>query len=299
MAPSEPAELVGYALDGPVATLTLQHPPVNVLSRDVLRRLLDRLAEAVADEGCHVVILASAFPKAFAAGANIREMAPMGPSEALVHGTLGQAVARAIERCPLPVIAAVNGVALGGGCEIALACDFVLASEEAKFGQPEINLGIAPGWGGTQRLVRRVGASRARRWILTGEIVPAADAYAQGWVDRVVPAAELGDAARGLATQLAQKGPLALAACKYAINEAIDRQLDDGLAYELGLWARLFATADQKAGMNAFLEKRSFGGGTRANWSKASEGFPWASSPAPRKKGGSAPRRSRARRKKT
>jgi enoyl-CoA hydratase/carnithine racemase len=240
---------------GAVAVLTIDHPPVNVLSADVLDALVARLDELRADGAVRAVVLASAAEKAFAAGANIREMAPMGPSEAHRHGGKGQATTVAIERLPMPVVAAVHGSCLGGGCEIALACDFVIASPDAKFGQPEVNLGVMPGWGGTQRLARRVGAAQARYWIFTGRAASAEEACAQGWVLRVVPRDLLLAEAVGLATELAAKSADALAAAKYSVQLAVDRGLGAGLAYELRLWEALFATADQKAGMSAFLAK--------------------------------------------
>lgn len=267
---------------GPVVRLTIDRPPVNVLGRDVLDALLARLDEVEADPQCRAVVLASASERAFAAGANIREMAAMGPAEAQVHGGRGQATTRRIERLPLPVVAAVNGACLGGGCEIALACDFIVASEDATFGQPEINLGVMPGWGGTRRLPRRIGAAAARRWILTGRSVSAAEAHRQGLVDQVVPRGELLPTATALAEELATKPPVALAAAKFALLRAIDPGIDDGLAYELDLWARLFGTPDQKAGMQAFLEKRSFPTGARTDWEQVSEGFPWAADGAGR-----------------
>jgi enoyl-CoA hydratase len=275
MASESAEELVLLARQGTIAVLTLNHPPVNVLNRQLLERLLARFDEIEADVEARVVILTSSAPKAFAAGADIREMAPMDSRAAREHGRLGQSVANRIERLPMPVIAAVHGACLGGGCEIALACDFVIAAEDAAFGQPEINLGVMPGWGGTQRLVRRVGAARARRWIFTGESVPATRAASEGWVDVVVSRADLGPTARKLAEQLAAKAPVALAAAKYSINHAIDRQLSDGLAYELDLWAKLFDTYDQKEGMRAFLEKRSFVSAAPRNWHLESRGFPW------------------------
>lgn len=256
MATPGAAPLVRYERRGPVALLTLDHPPVNVLSAAVLEALQEALARARDDPTARAVVLASAAAKAFAAGANIREMAPMGPAEARVHGGRGQATTVAIERLPLPVIAAVHGSCLGGGCELILACDFVLASDDAQFGQPEINLGVMPGWGGTQRLPRRIGAAAARRWILTGAAAPAAEAHRLGLVDQVVPRAELLDTALRLADQLAQRSVTALAAAKFALNQAIDRAEREGLAYELDLWADLFGTPDQKEGMAAFLEKR-------------------------------------------
>ncbi len=267
---------VRYERRGRIALVTIDHPPVNVLSRDVLDALVRRLDEAEADPEVRAVVLASASERAFAAGANIREMAPLGPAEAHTHAERGQATTRRIERLPLPVIAAVNGVCLGGGCEIALACDFIVASDDATFGQPEINLGVMPGWGGTRRLPRRVGAAAARRWILTGRTVSAVVAHEQGLVDQVVVRSALLSTAFSLAEELAAKPPVALAAAKYALLRSIDPEIEAGLAYELDLWARLFGTPDQKAGMKAFLAKEPFEAGARSDWETVSEGFPWA-----------------------
>ena len=272
-------DLVRSERRGRTLLLTLDHPPVNVLSTEVLVALAERLRSAEADPEVRVVVLTSAAEKAFAAGANIREMAPMNPEGARRHGSRGQAVTRQIERLPLPVIAAVHGVCLGGGCEIALACDFVVASEDATFGQPESNLGIMPGWGGTRRLPRRVGLARARRWILTGRPVTAARAEAEGWFDRVVPRAELLSAALGLASELSLKPPVALAAAKYALITATDPTVDEGLEYELDLWSRLFGTPGQREGMQAFLDKRPPVETSRENWSDVSKGFPWVATP--------------------
>jgi len=256
--------------------LTIDHPPVNVLSGPVLEALLARLTEAEEEPAVRVVVLASAAATAFAAGADIREMALMDPEQAHLHGARGQEVTRRIERLPLPVIAAVHGACLGGGCEVALACDFVIASPDAQFGQPEINLGVTPGWGGSQRLPRRVGVARARRWIFTGRSFSAAEAHADGWIDRVVPREELLPAALALAEELAAKPPLALAAAKYEILRAADPRIEENLAYELDLWARLFGTRDQRDGMQAFLEKRGTPVRDRSGWSESSIGFPWA-----------------------
>jgi enoyl-CoA hydratase len=276
--PSEEGSPVRFERRGPVALLTLDSPPVNVLSVSVLTALSARLRQAEADPEVRAVVLASASDRAFAAGANIREMAPLGPAGAKVHGSRGQAITRQIERSPLPVIAAVNGVCLGGGCEIVLACDFVLASEDASFGQPEITLGIMPGWGGTQRLPHRIGVANARRWILTGKPVSAHLAAQQGLVDRVLPRAELVPAALALGEELADRAPLALAAAKYALHHATEAQVDEGLRYELRLWAQLFGTEDQRKGMQAFLEKRPYAAGPRREWASASKGFPWSGS---------------------
>ncbi len=267
--------LVRSERHGATLVLTLDHPPVNVLSRSVLDALTARFDEAEADPAVRVVVLASAAEKAFAAGADIREMAPMGPDEARVHGARGQGVTRRIERLPLPVIAAVHGVCLGGGCEVALACDFVFATPDAQFGQPEINLGVTPGWGGSQRLPRRIGAARARRWIYTGRPVPATEALTDGWVDRIVPRAELLPTALAFAEELATKPPLALAAAKYEIQRAVEPSIDEDLAYELDLWARLFGTWGQREGMRAFLEKRPLPARDRTDWEAESRGFPW------------------------
>jgi len=275
MSEGSPSTLVRAERSGFTLVLTIDHPPVNVLSRPVLEALLTRLDEAEADPAVRVVILASAAGKAFAAGADIREMASMGPEEARLHGARGQAVTRRIERLPLPVIAAVHGVCLGGGCEVALACDFVIATPDAQFGQPEINLGVTPGWGGSQRLPCRVGVARARRWIYTGRSVPAAEAHAEGWVERVVTREELLPTALALADELAAKPPLALAAAKYEILRAADPGIDEALAYELDLWARLFGTRDQREGMQAFLEKRAAPLRDRSDWAESSAGFPW------------------------
>jgi enoyl-CoA hydratase len=276
MAPEAAPEFVRVERRNRTTILTLDHPPVNVLSGRVLEALAGRLRDVERDLETRVVILASAAERAFAAGADIREMAPMGPSAAREHGSRGQAVTRQIERLPLPVIAAVHGVCLGGGCELALACDFVVASEDATFGQPEINLGVMPGWGGTRRLPRRIGAARARRWILTGRPVSASEALEEGLVYRVVSRADLLPTALELGHELASKSPVALAAAKYAMLHAFDPQIDEGLAYERDLWARLFGTPGQKEGMRAFLEKRPLPETARNDWDEVSAGFPWA-----------------------
>ncbi len=271
---------------GSVDVLTIDHPPVNVLSAPVLAALSEALAASEADPQSRVIVLASAAAKAFAAGADIREMQRLGPAEARAHGGRGQRLTRQIERLPLPVVAAVHGVCFGGGLEVVLACDVIVASDDAQFGQPEINLGVMPGWGGTRRLPRRIGAAAARRWILTGRPANAAEAERAGLVDRVVPRAELLPSALALAEELASKPPVALAAAKYALLHALDPGIGEGLAYELDLWSRLFGTTGQREGMAAFLEKRPLPSLDRRRWAEESAGFPWADSapPAPRRK---------------
>lgn len=276
--PEEGAPLVRLELRDGVGILTLDHPPVNVLSREVLEALETAVGKAEAEPSVRALVLASASPKAFAAGANIREMAPMGPPEAQGHGARGQAATRRLERSPLPVIAAVHGVCLGGGCELALACDVIVASEDASFGQPEVNLGVMPGWGGTQRLPRRIGAAAATYWILSGRSFTASEAMASGLVLRVVPRSELLPSALALAAEFAAKPSTAVAAAKYALHRAADPSLDEGLAFELDLWARLFGTADQKGGMRAFLDKTPFTPEPREP--RRARGFPWEPSGA-------------------
>ena len=260
---------------GPVRLLILDHPPVNVLSAPVLDALTRELGAAEDDPATRAVVLASAAEKAFAAGADIREMRALTPDQARVHGARGQAVTRRIETLPVPVVAAVHGACFGGGLEVALACDLLVASEDAQFGQPEINLGVMPGWGGTRRLPRRIGAARARRWILTGRPATAREAEAAGLVDQVVPRAELAGVALALATELASKPPLAVAAAKYALLNATDPAIDAGLEYELDLWSKLFGSEGQREGMASFLEKRPRPEVGRQRWAEESAGFPW------------------------
>jgi enoyl-CoA hydratase len=267
---------------GAVALVTLGRAPVNVLSREMLDRLTSTLDEVEKDPAVRAVVLTSALEKAFAAGADIHEMAAMGPAQARVHGGRGQAMTVKIATLPLPVIAAVHGVCFGGGMEMVLACDFIVASEDAQFGQPEIQLGVMPGWGGTRRLPRRVGAARARDWILTGRPVAAAEAKEAGLVVRVVPRTELVSAAVALAETLASKPAVALAAAKFAVNRSLDPGESAGLAYELDLWSRLFGLEDQREGMRAFLEKRPPRFPGRGNWAHDSEGFPWGGRRGPR-----------------
>jgi enoyl-CoA hydratase len=239
-----------------VGLLTIHSPPVNILTAELLRELGVRIGTATADPTVRVLVLASGVDKAFAAGASIREMRPLGPGAADRHAVLGQSITRQIEECPIPVIAAVHGACLGGGSEIVEACDFVLASDDATFGQPEINIGVMPGWGGTQRLPRRVGAQQARAWVLLGRPVDARTAHEHGLVWKVVPRPDLLEEAMRLASELALKPAKALASAKQALNAAIDRGRDGGLALERRLWSKLFGTPDQIEGMTAFLEKR-------------------------------------------
>jgi enoyl-CoA hydratase len=214
------------------------------------------LRELAGDTDARVLVLTGAGERAFAAGADIREMADMSVLEAHAWGALGHECGRLLESMPKPTIAAVNGFALGGGCELALACDIRYASDRAKFGQPEIDLAVIPGWGGTQRLARAVGAALAKDMILTGRTIDAQEALRIGLVSAAYPAAELLERTFESATALAGKSAVALSAAKDAANRALQGDLGAGLSYEAILFSALFATEDQKEGMRAFVEKR-------------------------------------------
>jgi enoyl-CoA hydratase len=259
---------------GPVAVLTLNHPPVNVITSQLLEELADRVLRAAADPSVRVLVIASAM-KGFSGGADINAMVKMDRAEASAFSSKGQAVANILERIPLPVIVAVNGFCFGGGSELSQACDFIIASEDATFGQPEILIGVIPGWGGSQRLSRLVPTARARRWIMTGEKVPARTAWEWGLVDKVVPRERLMDEAMAVANELATKPAVALAAAKYAINQATDPARLLGLDFERELWGLLFEHVDQKEGMSAFLQKRPPAFSDRRERVPREPLFPW------------------------
>jgi enoyl-CoA hydratase len=239
-----------------VAVLTIDRPKaLNALNAATLSELGERVGD-LRGAGVRAAVITGAGEKAFVAGADIAAMEAMDPIEARRFARLGQAVFRSIEELPIPVIAAVNGFALGGGLELALACDWILASERARFGQPEINLGIIPGFGGTQRLPRRVGLSRARELIYTGRMVDAQEALRIGLINRIVAADELLAAARETAAELASKAPIAVGQAKAALNAGADLDLENACRYESETFAVCFATTDRSEGMRAFLEKR-------------------------------------------
>ncbi len=248
---------IKYDIEGFIAIITIaREKALNALNRHTLNEITWALREADGDARLRAVILTGAGEKAFVAGADIAEMQNLGATEAREFAAVGHAVGDAIETMHKPVIAAVNGFALGGGCELALACDFIYASERAKFGQPEVNLGVMCGFGGTQRLPRRVGAARAMELILTGDMIGAEEALRIGLVNKVVPAADLMSEAKKCAEKIAQKGPLAIAASRQAVRQSEELPLAAGNRLERELFALLFATQDQKEGMRAFLEKR-------------------------------------------
>jgi enoyl-CoA hydratase len=243
------------ARDGAVATLTIDRPEaMNALDRPTLEELRDRLAELAEDADTRVVILTGAGDRAFVAGADIRYMSGLGVEEARAWGALGHECAGWLETMPKPTVAAIDGFALGGGCELALACDLRYASPGAKLGQPEINLGIIPGWGGTQRLARVCGLGVAKDLILTGRVIGADEALRMGLVNDVHDPAI--DRAREVAEQLAAKSPLALAAIKRSVNRALQGDQVENLEREAVEFAELFESADAKEGMTAFVEKR-------------------------------------------
>ena len=238
----------------PIATITLNRPKVlNALSPDLVHELTGALAELDADEAIRAVVLTGG-PKVFAAGADIGDMADRGPVEQLTRDQTGRWAPLA--GFTKPLIAAVNGYALGGGCEVALMCDLIVAGDGARFGQPEINLGIIPGAGGTQRWPRTAGKYVAMEVVLTGAPLTAQRAYELGIVNRVVPAEATITVARRLAREIAEKPPLAVRMAKEAVLKAFEAPLSEGLASERKSFYFLFATEDQKEGMHAFLEKR-------------------------------------------
>jgi enoyl-CoA hydratase/carnithine racemase len=245
--------LVERPSDG-VALLRINRPQaLNALNAEVgtlLARHIGRLGES--PEVRCVVLTGN--ERAFAAGADIKEMAALTPVEAMQHGTFK--VWRSVAACPKPVIAAVNGFALGGGCELAMACDIIIAGESAKFGQPEVKIGIIPGGGGTQRLPRAAGKYKAMRYLLTGDLFGAREASEMGLVSEVVPDAEVGKRALEMAGRIAALPPLAVGLIKEAVLQGLDASLEAGLALETKGIQLLFASEDQKEGMAAFIEKR-------------------------------------------
>ena len=244
--------------DGGIATVTLNRPAVlNALNVLMLDELLETFATLATDETLRAVILTGAGAKAFAAGADISELNALPDARAAeTQARKGQALTRALEALREPVIGAVNGFALGGGCELAMACDIRVASENAKFGQPEVNLGVLPGYGGTQRLTRLIGEGMAMYLCLTGEMIDAQEALRVGLVQRVVPLDGLLAEARRIADLIAAKAPIAIAAAKRAIVDGASLPLVDALALEALLFGQTVTTADFREGSRAFLDKR-------------------------------------------
>jgi enoyl-CoA hydratase len=241
--------------DGPISIVTVNRPDkMNALNRAVLEGLGEAVEACVA-HGTRCLIVTGA-GKAFVAGADIAAMREFTPEQAAEFASLGHRVGHAMEAAPFPIVAAINGFALGGGCELALACDFAFASTKAKLGQPEVNLAVIPGFGGTQRLLRRVGLAMARELVYTGKWIDAAEALRIGLVNAVFEPEQLLEETKKTARLIASKGPFAIAAAKKVFNEGADLTLAAANQAEVAAFASCFTTADQKEGMGAFLEKR-------------------------------------------
>ena len=250
-------ETVTMEKEESIAILRFNRPDVlNALNRQVFLEMISILEEIQKEVFPKVVILTGSGDRAFIAGTDITEMESLSSFEAREFGILAREAINKVENLNRPVIAAINGFALGGGCELAMACDIRIASEKAKLGQPEINLGIIPGSGGTQRLPRLIGPSRAKRLIFTGELVDAKTAIDIGLVDMVVPHDQLMDEAKKIASTIAGKSKVALTLAKSAINRGLNMDLRTALSYEIECFAQCFASDDQKEGMRAFWEKR-------------------------------------------
>jgi enoyl-CoA hydratase len=243
--------------DNGIGVVTINRPKaLNALNEATVREL-DKIIDVLAqDDSVKVVIITGSGEKSFVAGADIVEMKDKDAMEGREWGILAQGVFNKLEGLAKPVIAAVNGYALGGGNELQMACDIRVASEKAKFGQPEVTLGITPGFGGTQRLPRLVGKGMAKKLLFTADMIDAAEAYRIGLVDQLAPADQLMDEAKKLAKTIMSRGPIAVKLCKFAVNKGINMDLESAIQYEDEVWGLCFATADQKEGMKAFVEKR-------------------------------------------
>ena len=243
--------------DEAVAVVTFNRPKVlNALNSQTLIELTVAISQLKNDASVRAIVLTGAGEKAFVAGADINELAVQTPIEGKEHARRGQTLFNSIEQLGIPVIAAVNGFALGGGCELAMACTMRVAADTARFGQPEINLGIIPGYGGSQRLPRLVGRGVALEILLTGDMISAERAYEIGLVNRVVPAAELMSEAKKIAHVLASKAPIAIRYILEAVHHGLDGSLDAGQFLETALFGAIASSADMKEGTRAFLEKR-------------------------------------------
>jgi enoyl-CoA hydratase len=243
--------------DGGVAILTVNRPKVlNALNTQTLDELRRAILELKRDDGVRAVILTGAGEKSFVAGADINELATQTPTTGREHALAGQHILDLVEHLGKPVIAAINGYALGGGCELAMACTIRIAADTAKLGQPEINLGLIPGYAGTQRLARIVGRGRALELLLTGDQISAQDAHRLGLVNRVVPAAELMAAAKKLAATLAAKAPIAVRYILEAVHKGVEMPFAQAQNFEATLFGLVASTEDMREGTKAFLEKR-------------------------------------------
>ena len=249
-------ETIKYEVNGNIAIVTIsREQALNALNRQVLEDLDKVLDEIKADKDLRGLVITGA-GRSFVAGADIAAMSTMNEEEGFQFGVYGAGVFRKIELLDIPVVAAVNGFALGGGCELAMSTDYIVASEKAKFGQPEAGLGITPGFGGTQRLARKIGESKAKELIFSARVIGAQEAYELGIVDKLVAPEELMDVVMGIMASFAKSAPIAVANCKRAIDEGYQLDIDGGVRVENKYFGKCFATKDQKEGMAAFLGKR-------------------------------------------
>lgn len=250
-------EFVRLEIDGAVAVLTIDRPKaLNALNQQVLKELEEAITQVSHSAALRALIVTGGGEKAFVAGADIGEMSQYTTAQALMFAMQGHRVLAALEALHIPTIAAVNGFALGGGCELALSCDLIYASEKAKLGLPEVTLAVIPGFGGTQRLTRLVGKARAKELIFTGDMIDAAKAKEIGLVLDVLPPAELLAHCKKVAATIAKRGPVAVAQAKRVIEHGADLPLKDACELERQAFALLFGTSDQREGMKAFVEKR-------------------------------------------
>jgi len=246
-----------FQIDNGIATITFNRPEVlNALNEASLKEFSHALDKIASDKDIGSLILTGAGEKSFVAGADITEFLKFNVLKAKIFSEMGHSLVNKLQELPIPVIAAVNGFALGGGCEVVIACDFIYASENAMFGLPEINLGIIPGFGGTQRLPRLIGKNRAKEMIFTGKMIPAAEAQAMGLVNKVCAQNQLMDEVMEVAKTIVSKGKVSLRAAKQAINSGMDVDLKTGCRIEIDAFAMCLASPDAKEGTMAFLEKR-------------------------------------------
>jgi len=255
------AKNIRWEVENEIGILTIQRPSaLNALNYDTMIEIEEVMDKVASDSSIKVVIITgdngTSFVASFAAGADIAYMQNLSAVEGYKWGEIGQRVFQKIEDLPQPVIAAVNGFALGGGCELAMACDIRFASYTAKFGQPEVTLGITAGFGGTQRLPRLVGKGRAKELLFAGTMISAEEAYRIGLVNKVFSQSELMSEAKIFANKISQNAPIAVQAAKMAVNRGMDMDLRSGIAFEASLFGMTFSTEDQSEGMSAFLEKR-------------------------------------------
>lgn len=259
-------ENILFQIEEEIATITFNRPKVlNALNEASLKEFSHAIDKVTGDEDIRVLILTGAGDKSFVAGADITEFLKFNALKAKIFSEMGHGIVSRLQELPIPVIAAVNGFALGGGCEVVIACDFIYASENAMFGLPEINLGIIPGFGGTQRLPRLIGKNRAKEMIFTGKMITAAEAQAMGLVNKVCIQGQLMDEVLNVARIIVSKGKISLRAAKQAINAGMDVDLKTGCRIEIDAFAICLASPDAKEGTQAFLEKRAanFKGGLK------------------------------------